>query len=592
MHTCIWNHSRRLLVCFVVLAMMAAPAGAFAWPTGEATADVSRSLSGGLAQDHRTHDASLSTGIDDHGRTGVELPTQELATGGNETALAAKSALAQPEIDVSADRITFGTVRAGGPETSSSTEILTIRNVGDESLSVDGITTAGANATAFTVVSSDGAATLAPGETRVIAIMFAPESAGTASATLRIDTDDPDRRQVSVDLTGTGVAPDIGVSPETLQFENATDGSAAETLTITNDGTAPLTVEAIRILGPDRAVFDPTVDGPFTIGPNQSRSITVTLNQTAPSPRFAMMHVISDDPDEPQRNVWLTNTAMVADVSPSTVLADRTIVNTSVVNPQANTSQSINVSWPLTRDDAVAIDSLTLVPERSGNFTINVTKSPDRLEGTPPFNRSDGTEDVAFITMNSTIADEDLRNVTVTFRVRKDQLAGNETGPEDVTLYTRENGTWSELPTRLVDQSPSHYFFEARASGLTDFATGIKQAKFRIEDAVVSVTELRTGEGVDVLVRVTNVGGADGTHVVQLIRNDTVVDRRELSIAPNGTRQTVFTESFDEPGLYELYVNDRFVANVTVRSSATTSNETRFGDAATPPVRTSSSRAT
>jgi PGF-pre-PGF domain-containing protein len=527
--------------------MTVAPAGAFVWPSADANSVTSSSPP--------TRTAQGSEEIPDH---------------------AAGHALTPPEIGLSAERISFDSVRVGGPEAASSTEILTVRNDGDAPLSLEATTITGPNATAFEIVAGGGPTTLAPGERRAIAIMFAPESTGEATATLRIESDDPEHEQVTVDLAGTGVAPDIEVSPETLRFSNETDGPAAQTLTITNGGSAPLTVETIRIVGPDRTAFESAVDAPVTIDPNQSQSVTVTLDQTEARPRFATIHVMSDDPDEPQRNVWLTNTPMVADVSPSTVLADRTIVNTTVVNAQANTSHSINISWPLTRDDAVAVDSLTFTPERTENFTINVTKSSERFEGTPPFNLSDGTEDVAFVSMNGTIANEALSNVTVTFRVRKDQLAENETGPEDVTLYTHRNGTWTELPTELVDESPTHYFFEARSPGLLDFATGIKQAKFRIDDAVVSVTELRTGEGVDVLVRVTNVGGADGTHVVKLIRNDTVVDRRDLSIAPNGTRQTVFTQSFEQPGVYELYVNDRFVANVTVRSGENTTNASRF----------------
>lgn len=492
------------------------------------------------------------------------------------TDLASGDALQDSELELSTERVQFGSARVGGPESETVAEILTVRNAGDAPVSVERTTITGPNDSAFEILTGGGPTTLAPGESRGIAIAFAPESAGEATATLRIEraTGSP----ATVDLSGTGIAPDVEVQPVTLRFANETDGPVTEDLTLTNEGDAPLTVRAIRIVGPDRTVFEQDVSSPFTLEPGQSRTVTVSFDASGSIPRFATMHVISDDPDEPQRNVWLTNTPMVADVSPSTVLADRTIVNVTVSNAQANASQSVNVSWPLTRDDAVAIDALTFVPERSGNFTINVTKSSERFAGTPPFNLSDGTEDVAFVSMNSTIADEDLRNVTVRFRVRKDQLAGNETGPEDVSLYTRQDGTWTELPTQLVDESQTHYFFEASAAGLADFATGVKQAKFRIADAVVSVTEIRTGENVEVLVRVTNVGGADGTYVVKLIRSETVIDRRELSIAPNGTRQTIFTESFDEPGTYELYVNDRFVGNVTVSQGAT--NETDSGNAA------------
>jgi len=474
-----------------------------------------------------------------------------------------------PELELSTDSIEFGRVPVDPSDLEEPFRLVSVTNRGDRPVTIEETTVAGPSAEAFEIIAG-GAGTLAPGEVRRMTVAFAPASPGESAADLRIEP--AEGPAATVELSGTGVGADIEVRPETIRFENATDGPATGNLTLANAGEAPLTVRALRVLGPDRSAFEPEVSVPFTLDPDESRTVAVTFESTDSAPRFATLHVLSDDPDEPQRNVWLTNTPMVADVSPSTVLADRTIVNVTVENAQANTPQSINVSWPLTRDDAVAIDALTLTPERGLDFTINVTKSTERFEGTPPFNLSDGTRDVAFVTMNSSIAAADLRNVSVVFRVRKDQLAENETGPEDVTLYTRRNGTWTELPTRPIDESPTHYFFEARATGLTDFATGIKQAKFRIEDTVVTITEIRTGEDVDVLVRVTNEGGADGTYMLELIRSDTVVDRRELSIAPNGTRQAVFTESFDEPGTYELYVNDHFAGNVTVNQSETTTD--------------------
>lgn len=490
------------------------------------------------------------------------------------------------DLELAPDRVEFGRVRVGGPATERVPRLVTVSNAGVLPVDIEGITVAGPDAGAFEILRGGEPGTLELGESRVIAVAFSPESAGAATATLRVEPADGDA--VTADLRGTGLAPDVAVQPETLRFENATDGPVTETLTLANEGNAPLTVRAVSVVGPDRTVFEVADAGPFTIDPAQRRTVAVTFDPPESGPRFATLHVMSDDPDEPQRNVWLTNTPMVADVSPSTVLADRTIVNVSVTNAQANVTQSVNVSWPLTRDDAVAIDSIAFTPRRSDNFTLNVTKSTQRFEGTPPFDLDDGTEDVAFVSMNSTIPVEDLRNASVVFRVRKDQVAGNETGPEDVSLYTRRNDTWTELPTQLVDESPTHYFYEAQATGLTDFATGIKQAKFRIDDAVVRVTEIRTGDDVEVLVRVTNVGGADGTYVVELRRGDAVVDRRDLSIAPNGTRQTVFVESFDRPGTYELYVNNRFAGNVTVNTETTTNESTLVGVATVgePPART------
>jgi hypothetical protein len=369
----------------------------------------------------------------------------------------------------------------------------------------------------------------------------------------------------STDVAGRQeAAPDIEIQPETLLFSNATDGPDTRTLVVRNVGNASLTVRAIDVVGPDRASFEVVLDGPVTLEPGERRNVTVSFEASDPGPRFAMLHVLSDDPDEPQRNVWVTNTRTVADVSPSRVLAEKTLVNATVEGAEAGTRQSLNLSWPLTRDDRVAVDTLSFVPERDGDLALSVATNASRFEDVPAFAPEDGTEPAGFVRVEHSIANENVGNVTFALRVRRDLLAGNETGPEDVAFYRHEDGTWTELPTRLVGEGDTHFFFEARAPGLSDFATGVKQAKFRITDAVVTVTRIRTDEGTEVLVRVRNVGGADGTYEVELRLGGDAVDRRELSIAPNGTRQATFERSFGEPGTYEVYVNDRFVGNVTV----------------------------
>jgi hypothetical protein len=365
--------------------------------------------------------------------------------------------------------------------------------------------------------------------------------------------------------------PDVEIRPVTLTFSNE---STTRTLTVRNAGDAPLSVRQVAIVGPDRGVFEQSTEGPFTLAPGGRREITVAFEGAGSRPRFATLHVMSDDPDQPQTNVWLTNTRTVADVSPSRVLETKTLVNATVRNAESNTTQSLNLSWPLTRDDALAIDALSFRPERSGNVTLSVATNRSRFGDVPGFALADGTEAAGFLRVEHSIENENVSDVTFTLRLRKDQLVGDETGPEDVALYRYESETWTELPTRFAGESRSHYFFEASAPGLSDFATGIKQAKFRITDAVVTVTRIRTDEGTTVLVRVRNVGGADGTYSVRLLLEDAVVDRRELTIAPNGTRQATFERTFGRPGVYEVYVNDQFVGNVTVEATPTAAGGT------------------
>lgn len=82
-------------------------------------------------------------------------------------------------------------------------------------------------------------------------------------------------------------------------------------------GNASLTVQRITVVGADRASFEVAFEGPDTLKPGEQRNVTVSFEPADSAARFAMIHVLSDDPDEPQTNVWLTNTRTIADVSPT-----------------------------------------------------------------------------------------------------------------------------------------------------------------------------------------------------------------------------------------------------------------------------------
>jgi hypothetical protein len=407
----------------------------------------------------------------------------------------------------------------------------------------------------------------------VIAVLLS-----TATVGLAVQPTRPASRQVDVE-------PDIAVQPEAIRFSNATGESEAQTLSIRNVGDAPLTIDAVAIVGPDRASFERAFDGALTLGPGDRRNVTVTFDAATARPQFATLHILSNDPDEPQRNVWLTNTQTVADVSPSRVLERKTLVNATVTDAEANTAQSLNISWPLTRDDVVAVDAVSFTPERAGSVNLSIATNVSRFGDVPAFALGDGTEPAGYVHVDHSIPNEQVRDVTFRVRVRKDRLAGIETGPEDVALYRHEERGWVELPTQFVEEGETHYFFEARTPGFSDFTTGVKQAKFRITDALVTVTRISTQQGTEVLVRVRNDGGADGTYTVKLFLEETLVDRTELSIAPNGTRQATFERSFDEPGVYQVYVNERFVGNITVESGDTApTGESTSGRNGTPPA--------
>ena len=104
--------------------------------------------------------------------------------------------------DIASDPMSwnYGSVMVG----NSSDKTFVIKNEGRADLNVTGSSLTGANALEFSIQTSGGAYTLAPGASRDMMIKFAPTGTGSKSATLSINSNDPDENPLLIALTGTG----------------------------------------------------------------------------------------------------------------------------------------------------------------------------------------------------------------------------------------------------------------------------------------------------------------------------------------------------------------------------------------------------
>jgi subtilisin family serine protease len=133
-----------------------------------------------------------------------------------------------PDIVLSSDSLDYGAVYIG----ASATDSLGVKNDGTDTLKIGSVSLDGLDFTADTA-----AFNLSPGETRKLAITFAPTSAGLIAGTLTVNSNDPNDSVLVIPLTGEGLLPpDIRVSPDSFSF-TINDGDSAEaTMTIANVG--------------------------------------------------------------------------------------------------------------------------------------------------------------------------------------------------------------------------------------------------------------------------------------------------------------------------------------------------------------------
>ena len=149
----------------------------------------------------------------------------------------------------------------------------------------------GANSGDFTKTTTCGA-TLAVTASCTITVKFAPTAAGARAASLSIADNAAGSPQL-VAVSGTAAVPTADLSGTTLTFPDQTvnTSSATKTVTLTNNGTVPLTLNpAIAITGD----FSQTNDCVSPVAASAHCTITVTFTPTATGARTGTI-TISDN---------------------------------------------------------------------------------------------------------------------------------------------------------------------------------------------------------------------------------------------------------------------------------------------------------
>jgi hypothetical protein len=164
-------------------------------------------------------------------------------------------------------------------------------------------------------------ATLAPAASCNVGGRFAPTTTGAKSANIRI-ADDASGSPQLVPLTGTGTQPGVQLSVNAFAFGNVNVGdtkSAAPAITLTNNGTGPLTITGITLSGANAAEFgqgNTCPASPATLAAAANCTITPTLHPTTTGAKNASVNIADNAPTTPQA-ITLTGTGVDFAVAPT-----------------------------------------------------------------------------------------------------------------------------------------------------------------------------------------------------------------------------------------------------------------------------------
>ncbi|HEY6272858.1 MAG TPA: choice-of-anchor D domain-containing protein [Terriglobales bacterium] len=230
--------------------------------------------------------------------------------------------------------------------TTSNPQLIPLTNNGSAPLAITSITVSGpfVNNASLTTCES----TLAVGATCWIAVEFAPTAVGTATGTLSVATNAQGSPQMAA-LTGTGVAaaPMLTLSGPTLINNTLTFGSQvlgttspAQTVIVTNSGSATLTVSAVTVTTGFAIAADAGSCGtaPFDLDPDTSCNLYITFAPSATGTNNGTLSLTHNAAGSPAV-VTLTGTGVSAGVSltPSSTLAFGAQVVGTTSGPQTVT---------------------------------------------------------------------------------------------------------------------------------------------------------------------------------------------------------------------------------------------------------------
>jgi hypothetical protein len=198
---------------------------------------------------------------------------------------------ASPTATLSPTSLTYASQNVG---TTSAAQTITLSNGGTASLAITSIAASGDYAQTNTC-----GASLAAGANCTISVTFSPTAAGARTGAITV-TDNAAGSPQTASLTGAGAAvgPSAALSPTSLTFASQTVGttSAAQAITLSNGGTAALTISSIAATGD----YAQTNNCGTSLAAGANCSISVTFTPATTGTRTGAITVTDNATSSPQ----------------------------------------------------------------------------------------------------------------------------------------------------------------------------------------------------------------------------------------------------------------------------------------------------
>src|SRR5271163_4378787 len=244
-------------------------------------------------------------------------------------ALSGSGTATQPQLTISPASVAFGSVSVG----SSGTQTVTLTNAGNATLTVTQATPSG---TGFSMSGASMPMTINAGGSASFSTIFAPTATGAASGSISIVSNAPGS-PATIALTGTGIQGQVGATPSSVSFGSVAVGSSgSQTITLTNSGTASVTISAATASGTGLSISG--LSPPLTLGAGLSTTFSAQFAPTSAGSASGSISIVSNAPNSPL-TIALSGTATQPQlaVTPSTAAFGNVVTG-------SNNSQTISLA--------------------------------------------------------------------------------------------------------------------------------------------------------------------------------------------------------------------------------------------------------
>jgi hypothetical protein len=231
---------------------------------------------------------------------------------------------------------------------------ITVQNTGSATLTVSSQTLQGGDAGLFTLTHQCPGQLLS-GQSDSIQLRFVPTSRGVKGAQLVLQTNDPNKATITIQLDGQGTAPAITVS-STLAFNDVTVGTnLTKGIVVSNSGDATLQLTAGSIGGANGTDFAVQTAFPLSIDSGKNQTIDLKFTPSSQGVKSATFTVSSNDPATPNAVISLTGNGTSAALPHIAVVST---VDFGTLQPAQSNTRDIQVTN--TGSAALSISSQTV----------------------------------------------------------------------------------------------------------------------------------------------------------------------------------------------------------------------------------------